>query len=277
MQNFKKHTYYNTYYYSNIVRNILSGDIELIGFVSNFFADENSIFSIIVPFEKKSAFHYFIQHMVWEFFEDEMNKHDQLVFNYWKMNNHLDPLYADCAFKNYNIDSSFSDFMDDEELKQYSDIEKYHDELRLSGMLEMLYEQIAQEVFYIMFNDRVALLSFNRLVSEYVTDIIIKDINEESSEVKALFKKNGVLKRVHVPDWCKTAVFHRDKGRCGYCGSDLTLIFNIETKKHFDHIVPLAEGGLNDVSNIQLLCSKCNGKKSNREIYTSNHYQFWYS
>lgn len=276
MSSFQKHTYYNTYYYSNIVKNILSRDIELIGFISNFFSHESAIFSLIKPFEKESSFHRFIQYMIFEFFDYDMNENDKRVFDYWRINKHLDTLYADAAFENYDIDSSFEEFMDGRELKDYSDIEKYHEELRLCGTLELLCEKIANEVFYIMFNDREALLSFNSIVSEYVNDVIITEIGEENTEIKSFFSKDGVLKRRRVPEWGKTAVFHRDRGRCCSCGCDLTAMFNIESKRHFDHIIPLADGGINDVSNIQLLCSACNTKKSHREIFTSDHYQFWY-
>ncbi len=42
---------------------------------------------------------------------------------------------------------------------------------------------------------------------------------------------------------------------CIYCKT------NIYTKFHRDHIVPLALGGKNEISNIQMLCQSCNSKK----------------
>ena len=33
---------------------------------------------------------------------------------------------------------------------------------------------------------------------------------------------------------------------------------------HIDHIVPVSKGGKTVPSNLQVLCSKCNGSKSNR-------------
>ncbi len=42
--------------------------------------------------------------------------------------------------------------------------------------------------------------------------------------------------------------------KCVYCGVELHEF-------HVDHILPLALGGLNDDSNVQLLCPRCNRKK----------------
>jgi len=53
----------------------------------------------------------------------------------------------------------------------------------------------------------------------------------------------------------KKIVFTRDGGRCQCCGSS----DNIE----YDHIIPFSCGGQGTVSNIQLLCQKCNRSKSN--------------
>lgn len=48
--------------------------------------------------------------------------------------------------------------------------------------------------------------------------------------------------------------------RCAYCRADLR-----KTKRHVDHIMPLALGGSNDKSNIQLTCQPCNLSKGARD------------
>jgi 5-methylcytosine-specific restriction endonuclease McrA len=51
---------------------------------------------------------------------------------------------------------------------------------------------------------------------------------------------------------------------------------NINSAIHYDHIVPLAQGGINDVTNIQLLCDKCNLKKTSKNVFTTLKYESWY-
>ena len=46
------------------------------------------------------------------------------------------------------------------------------------------------------------------------------------------------------------------KGKCTACRVDIRSLF------HIDHIVPLKLGGCNDVSNLQLMCPRCNQTKN---------------
>ena len=59
----------------------------------------------------------------------------------------------------------------------------------------------------------------------------------------------------YISTTTKKIVFTRDGGICQCCGSDQNL--------EYDHIIPFSCGGSSDVSNIQLLCMKCNRSKSN--------------
>ena len=73
------HHYYNTYYYSNIIDNILSGsDHELLGFISNFF--DVTEYSFVQPYQKFSAFHSFINVTLMDFFLNDMYEHDEQAF-----------------------------------------------------------------------------------------------------------------------------------------------------------------------------------------------------
>jgi 5-methylcytosine-specific restriction endonuclease McrA len=48
----------------------------------------------------------------------------------------------------------------------------------------------------------------------------------------------------------------QQSGKCACCGADLS-----QTGYHLDHIMPLALGGINDDSNVQLLTPTCNLRK----------------
>lgn len=272
---FFEHQYYNTYYYSNIISNILSEDIELIGFISNFFSNPESVTGLVQPFQKFTAFHHFIKYMVHEFFEHDMNEYDEKRFDAGEFNRIPRPLlYAEAALNEFGLnDYSLEDHIGHRTNFSYSDIEAYLEELVLTGTLEELYDKIANEIFYLMFNNRRQLLRFNKIVSDHM-DIDLDEI--EDAETRKLFNNHGYLKRKAIPEWCKKAVFFRDRGRCCLCTKDLTQLTNINSGRQYDHIVPLARYGLNDVSNIQLICSDCNKKKNKHFIDTSDLYESWF-
>ena len=86
----------------------------------------------------------------------------------------------------------------------------------------------------------------------------------------------GRLKRVAIPKWVQRAVLYRDKGLCASCSADISGLINSQPDNHYDHIVPLAQHGINDVTNIQLLCSACNLKKGRQPLPPSDRYLSWY-
>lgn len=55
----------------------------------------------------------------------------------------------------------------------------------------------------------------------------------------------------------RLAVFNRDSGICQACKGQMHL----EDRWHVDHVVPVAKDGSDDMSNLQLLCEKCNWEK----------------
>lgn len=115
-------------------------------------------------------------------------------------------------------------------------------------------EELTDEVFHILFNDVGFLQSFNRLVACYIELTCFED--------DVLFTKNGTLRRAAIPEWAKKAVYHRDKGECRACKRTLAMTINQTDFERYDHIVPLARHGANDITNLQLLCEECNSKKS---------------
>lgn len=63
--------------------------------------------------------------------------------------------------------------------------------------------------------------------------------------------------RIPIPDCVRDYVFRRDRYQCQSCGRQ-----HGEVPLQLDHIIPLAKGGSNDLSNLQTLCQTCNGRKS---------------
>jgi hypothetical protein len=151
-----------------------------------------------------------------------------------------------------------NDFKVDHEdyLETYNEYIEYLNRYE-DGMFDGVIYDIAIEVEYILFQNRDFLLRFN---------------NQQ-----AVAFEDNPRKRVYIPEWVKRATLFRDKGRCVFCKRDLTGLYSLleDNEKHFDHIVSLNEGGINDVCNIQLSCQDCNLKKSDSSK-TSTLYQSAY-
>ncbi len=62
--------------------------------------------------------------------------------------------------------------------------------------------------------------------------------------------------RISIPPEVKHYVFQRDNYQCRSCGK-----MQQETALELDHIIPIALGGSNDISNLQTLCRRCNQRK----------------
>lgn len=56
----------------------------------------------------------------------------------------------------------------------------------------------------------------------------------------------------------KEALFSKQKGRCMYCGRKMTI-----HHFHVDHKMPISRGGKHIMSNLQLICMPCHGRKGN--------------
>ncbi len=62
--------------------------------------------------------------------------------------------------------------------------------------------------------------------------------------------------RIHIPSAVRKYVLERDRYRCQSCGQT-----NREITLEVDHVISLAQGGSNDMSNLQTLCRDCNQRK----------------
>ncbi|MCX6236987.1 MAG: HNH endonuclease [Bacteroidia bacterium] len=273
------HQYFNSYYYANIVNNLIINRWNFLGFVSQFFEIE-PIASLIEPWQKKSVLHQFIYYVISTTIEDEAydDAVEQLKIAKLRGNNELGSVYIEWVFENYQIECySFKDFCPkDLHSIEEDDFYEYYIELILCSDIEGLYKKITEEVFYIIFNNRNLLLNFNWIVAGYIQDLNIDMFKEDFQENSVYLLKEGQLKRESIPEWVKHAVYFRDRGKCCLCKKDLSGTLSLSNEKEYDHIVPLSLGGSNDVTNIQLLCKECNRNKGDGKIFTSNLYEKWY-
>ncbi|MBD2253686.1 HNH endonuclease [Nostoc parmelioides] len=67
------------------------------------------------------------------------------------------------------------------------------------------------------------------------------------------------IPRIRIPPEVRQYVFQRDKLQCQSCGKT-----GLETDLTIDHIIPLARGGQNDMSNLHTLCFECNRRKTDQ-------------
>lgn len=81
-------------------------------------------------------------------------------------------------------------------------------------------------------------------------------------KAKAVFANMGVygvFGRLMTPELRKQ-IAERDHYTCQICGKYMPDGVGL----HIDHIIPVSKGGKTVPSNLQVLCSKCNGHKSDQ-------------
>jgi len=283
--------FHETYYFANIVRNILADPQSYMRRLDDFYGDDKFL-NFIDPFPRFSSLHMFIEEVVREILHDDNMNEDDLMERQESEKrfagySHLIPkelhpsagrLPVEHACEFYGIEcTSFRNWLADHGKKFQDatpdDAYDYFSDLALEGPLDDLVEQAVSEVFFVVFQNRGLLRDFNVMMAGVIGRSSLEEVPEEK---KYPFRKEGVLKRVAIPVWVQRAVFHRDRALCVLCHRDLSGIISVGNIENYDHIVPLAEGGLNDVSNIQLLCAECNSKKKHHRIETSESYEVWY-
>ena len=135
---------------------------------------------------------------------------------------------------------------------KYEYLSEYLEGIALDGLTSL----IVTEVFTLLFADREAMKAFNLKV--------------------AMSLEKRTPRCTYWPKWLERALFCREKGLCAICKSDLTSLLHVHGKLAVDHIVPIALNGVNDPTNLQILCESCNGKKSGITVVTSNSMPvFW--
>lgn len=265
--------FYETYYYANIVHNVLTDPFPYIRIVHAWYEDRESEV-LLPPFPKWTRLHDFTRYVINSVIDEDVcdTTIDAVVhetgFEVWADQALRQHKYECIGFKRWLKEHAVS--LDDLTEDHLAD---YYSELRLSGPLEDLVEHISEEVFQVLFGNRVLLAQLNYMLASVLQSTFSDCIPEKAA---AHFDAPGKLARVPLPEWCKRAVFHRDRGMCAACNKDISGLVAAQPDKHYDHIAALRLGGLNDVTNIQLLCEACNLKKSAKPAPVSDLYESWY-
>ncbi len=266
--------YFETYYYANIVHNVLLDPMEFLRNLNEWHEDrEADLF--LQPFSKWSVLHDFSHFIISALMYERL---DDVTLDA-VVNDRKYELWVDQASSYHGIQTDgFQNWLKIqsralEEITE-DDIHDYHHELGESGALDALLTQLSNEVFFLLFGNRTLLARLNNYVASAVNNIERDSLKPEYFN---LMDGDGVPSRAYIPEWVRRAVFFRDRGMCAACNTDLSGLVTVQNDKHFDHIIPLAAGGINDVTNIQLLCGACNLKKGPRVVGTSNRYEAWYT
>jgi hypothetical protein len=289
--------FYETYYFADIMREVLEHGSDVVDLKDLFGVDLEEFFGdgswldYSSPFPRFSAFHSFIRFVIdivmtdigdnikLDLLQDALACSENSADASEELDPHPSKLPVNLAMERLNIKhDSFEDWLQQrgstflDARKQ--DVWDYYDDLRTAGQFDQLLDRAMAEVFFLLFQNRGVLLLFNNMMAAEMQRRAEEAIADP--EVAARFAKRGVLRRVAIPKWAQRAVYFRDRGFCVFCHQDLTGIVNIGAAENYDHVVPLGRGGLNDVTNLQLLCSVCNSKKHMGEPMTSSEYEAWY-
>lgn len=222
--------------------------------IEDIFGDMSSS-NLTRKYPKWTCFHIFVEELISSVIFEDAEKSDSSPGKYW-----VDHLLRSNNLDHQNIQSlKFS----------HNDCYEHLDALQQNDLIAQLCETVAKQVFHVLFSNRGTMSAFGHMVDHYV-------LHAAPAFVPDAFNKSGRLFRASAPTWAKSAVFHREKGRCVLCQTDLSKLFSQQSKIHYDHIIPLAHGGMNCVTNLQLTCSGCNLDKGARSSATSREYEVWY-
>jgi hypothetical protein len=289
-----QHGYFRTYTLAAIVEDIARNPFAYLRQELQEFLDHEHITSYVKPFQLYSALHRFAEYVTGHVFYNDLTgpTYYQLSLGDYQPRWVLP---VDAAMAAYGIEAEpfFPQFAVSEDSTIMAPMrnggiaavaatedqiaDAYYDyfiDLRMSQPYDDLLYRISEEIFYVLFQNRATLGELHSFLAGRVE--WLGDDLEDDDQLRTYFATSGRLKRGRIPVWAKRAIFFRDHGKCVYCGRDLSGLLDGLPLEHSDHIVPLARGGLNDVSNLQLVCRKHNLKKSTSTVPASSYYRRWY-
>lgn len=283
------HKYFRTYKIADTLTRFARGSstaIDLEGFHAN-----EGILQLVPPWQKETLVHKLVQQVADDMFIDDTNGPYITIYDPEAGFEPKRYLPVDLSLQGYGIEHTPFEIPppDGEVVRVARNITTWNESakvadacydyfmenLRLSQPYEGLLSQIAEEVFHVVFANRTTMAGLNDYLAIHLKEIG-SYVDMQDIEIQLYFTKKGTLKRKKIPIWAKRAVFFREHGRCALCGADVSGLLDALPNEQFDHIIPLANYGLNDVSNLQMLCKPCNQNKSDSHSDTSDRYRRWY-
>jgi hypothetical protein len=233
---------FSVYYPANAVFNIVSNSGTYMRGIEDILGDMR-VLTLMRPFHRYTNLHHFIREISVDIVTEEVDDIDQ---DHRFLREFLRIFAVPFPEEALQDEESFWDFA--------GESTRFQDAL----------DELTDEVFHVLFGDVAFLQKFNRLCANYF------EMSGFGDELKT---RRGTLKRVAIPVWARRAIFYRDKGECRACKRSLAALINRLETERYDHVVPLARFGANDVTNLQLLGEPCNIRKSAAEEPVSRLYQ----
>ena len=104
---------------------------------------------------------------------------------------------------------------------------------------------------------------FKKIQSKLSAGDFVTVVQDEIGSGISEISEKIIVTRKTITEQERTTIFERDNYQCVQCGSTERL--------EIDHIIPFSKGGTTEMDNLQTLCRKCNGKKSNTLPYGNCH------
>lgn len=141
-----------------------------------------------------------------------------------------------------------SEFLSLRQSDIYDAREKYRNYF-LSGL-----NHIVDSAFSVLWYRKSFLLDFNQKMAATIQPL-------KKIEFPALEQDGRVPRATYFKKWIKDSIVHRERGLCHYCGHHVVTPAIPNQEYDIDHMVPIAQGGTNDPTNLVLSCPVCNNVK----------------
>ena len=199
-----------TYYFANMISNILDNPYEYIRSLSEFWRAGDAKLSInFTPFQKESVFHSFIYSIIETSFSENLPDSDEIeIFKknyaaYASSSPGLikEPFLTDIEFYahhyNFDVGHPWDDLPQKIQSLTEDEVHKFYYELPFyCEGYENLLKVMSNEIFNVLFTNRLLMAKFNILISRVISESVLEDIPQEFVH---LFRKDGILRRVLMP------------------------------------------------------------------------------